>query len=405
MDDFFNEMSEEEIDMNCRYIARAIAKAKNVVILTGAGISVSAGIPDFRSHDGLWTKYNPNVYANYSTFISRPEMFWKMSSELRRKMGDKKPTKAHFALTELQKMGKLQTLITQNIDNLHQLSGSVNVIELHGTGKICHCIECDYSGNVDILLPEGLIPWIDIPRCPKCGNLVKLDVVLFGEKLQNENFEKAFEAAANADVFLVIGSSLEVMPANALPKKAKTNFATVGIINKSSTRYDDTSDYLIRGDAEDVVPKIVEYVNEYMHLSCMQKIIDSFKFPIQVIQNPMESLTQLVAGVIKWIGPKPHTEEIVNCLVASEEIIEPIITRSPHVPVNDHENNEEENNKADKVMNEIHSSIMRRRHTFGNDDNNNNDKCKTSSSDNDDSNSESDKDNDINERNEDKKDK
>ena len=370
MDDFFNEQTEEEITMYCKYIARSIAKAKNVVVLTGAGISVKAGIPDFRSADGLWKKYNPNVYANYSNFVSRPEMFWKMTSELRRKTYDKKPTKAHFALTELQKMGKLQTIITQNIDNLHQLSGSENVIELHGTGKICHCIECEYSGNVDILLPDGLIPWIDIPRCPKCGNLVKLDVVLFGEQLQNEKFEQAFEVASNCDVFLVIGSSLEVMPANALPRKAKANLATVGIINKSATRYDDTSDYLVRGDCEIIIPKIVEYVNEYMHLSCMQKLIDSFTLPIQIIQNPMESLTQLVASVINWIGPKQRTEDIVNCLVASEEIIEPIITRSPHVPMNDHENNEEENNKADKVMNEIKTSIVKRRHDFGNESEN-----------------------------------
>ena len=136
MDDFFNEMSDEEIEMNCKYLARVISKANNVCILTGAGISVAAGIPDFRSRDGLWTKYDPKIYANHTNFLTHPEMFWRMSTELRRVTDDKKPTKAHFALTELQKMGKLQYIITQNIDNLHQLSGSINVIELHGTGKI-----------------------------------------------------------------------------------------------------------------------------------------------------------------------------------------------------------------------------------------------------------------------------
>ena len=292
MNDFFCEMSEEEIDLCCKNIARIISKSQKIVILTGAGISVSSGIPDFRSSNGLWKKYDPKIYANYTNFLNQPELFWKMSTELKKTLKNRKPTKSHFALTELQKIGKLDCLITQNVDNLHQLSGTKNVIELHGTGKICHCISCDYQGNIDIVLPDDLIPWIDIPHCPLCGNLVKLDVVLFGEKLQNEIFEKAFEYASNCDVFIVIGSSLEVMPANALPRKAKMNNSTCVLINKSYTRYDNSFDYVVNGDCDIIVPKLVEYVLEYNKMSCINKFFNSLTFPVQIIKNPMESLTQ-----------------------------------------------------------------------------------------------------------------
>ncbi|EDR22789.1 NAD-dependent deacetylase, putative [Entamoeba dispar SAW760] len=204
MEEFLTEMSEEEIENSCKSLARVISRSKHVVVLTGAGISVSAGIPDFRSRNGMWKRYEPKIYGSYENFIKRPEMFWKMCSELRKYTEGKKPTKAHFALRKLEEIGKIEEIITQNVDNLHQLAGSRKVNELHGTGKICQCIKCGYRGNADVILPKGLIPWIDIPKCPKCGGLIKLDVVLFGEELEKEKFEKAFEVASISDVFLVV---------------------------------------------------------------------------------------------------------------------------------------------------------------------------------------------------------
>ncbi|EAL45735.2 NAD-dependent deacetylase 1, putative [Entamoeba histolytica HM-1:IMSS-B] len=351
-------MSEEEIEFSCKSLARIISRSKRLVVLTGAGISVSAGIPDFRSRNGMWKRYEPKVYASYENFVNKPEMFWKMCNELRNCTEGKKPTKAHFALRKLEEIGKLEEIITQNVDNLHQLAGSRKVIELHGTGKICQCIKCGYQGNADVVLPKGLIPWIDIPRCPKCGGLIKLDVVLFGEQLEKEKFEKAFEVASSSDVFLVIGSSLEVMPANALPRKAKMNSATVAYINKTTTRFDNYADYVIRGESDYLIPKIVEYVIEFMELGCGEKVIDTLSFPIQFIQNPMETITQVVATIVTWIGPKVQEEEVQNCLVDSSEIIEVVTTKKQYTKTT--EEKEEENNAADKIMNEIKNSIKKR---------------------------------------------
>lgn len=320
------EMSPEEVDNALRGLARAIARAKRVVVLTGAGISVAAGIPDFRSNDGMWRRYDPKVYASYANFLKHPEMFWKMSTELRRATRGKRPTKAHFALAGLRRMGKLQTLITQNVDNLHQLAGVDDVIELHGTGKVCKCVECDYCGNADVVLPDGLVPWIDVPRCPKCGGLVKLDVVLFGEQVERDVFERAFDAASSADVLVVIGSSLEVMPANVIPRKAKMNFATVGFLNKSSTRLDDCTDYIVRGDSEDLVPRLVEYVSEYMNLSCVDTVIDSAVSSLRMLRSPVETITQVVAMVVSWASGHGKDEDVPTCLVDSSDVVEPAVT-------------------------------------------------------------------------------
>ncbi|KAL7715231.1 NAD-dependent deacetylase [Entamoeba marina] len=349
MDDFLSEISDEELESAIKNLARTIARANKIVVLTGAGISVASGIPDFRSHDGLWKRYDPKVYANYTNFIEHPEMFWKMCTEL-----------PHFALAELHKLGKLQTLITQNVDNLHQLSGIDNVIELHGTGKICHCISCDYRGAVDHVLPKGLIPWIDIPRCPKCGSLVKLDVVLFGEPLQNDNFEKAFAATSNSEVFLVVGSSLEVMPANALPRKAKMNYSTVAYINKSSTRFDNYTDYCLRGEADIIIPKLVDYVNEYMQQSCIIKCFDTLSYSLRFLHSPIESITQIVALVVAWSSPKTTDEDICNCLVDSSDVVIPATT-NPTSSIKKTTSNENQDtndsNNDDKIIQEIIQSV------------------------------------------------
>ncbi|KAL7712890.1 NAD-dependent deacetylase 1 [Entamoeba marina] len=309
-----------EIGVCYKNLARTIARANKIVVLTGAGISVASGIPDFRSHDGLWKRYDPKVYANYTNFIEHPEMFWKMCTELRSTTIGKKPTKAHFALAELHKLGKLQTLITQNVDNLHQLSGIDNVIELHGTGKICHCISCDYRGAVDHVLPKGLIPWIDIPRCPKC----------------------------------------EVMPANALPRKAKMNYSTVAYINKSSTRFDNYTDYCLRGEADIIIPKLVDYVNEYMQQSCIIKCFDTLSYSLRFLHSPIESITQIVALVVAWSSPKTTDEDICNCLVDSSDVVIPATT-NPTSSIKKTTSNENQDtndsNNDDKIIQEIIQSV------------------------------------------------
>lgn len=254
------ETNEEETNMFCRALAYDILKAKNICVVTGAGISVSSGIPDFRSKEGIWKRYDPSVYGTMSGFMSQPQNFWKMSMEMQSTMANKEPTKAHYALTKLQQMGKLQHIITQNVDGLHQESGSENVHEVHGTVKRCRCIECDYQIAFDELLKENEKPWENVPRCPKCNNLVKLDVILFGEELNNDIYQEANDIVNNCDLLMVIGCSMEVNPVNLFPGKAKMNQAQVAIINLTSTKCDNVCDYVLRGEADTLIPKIVDYV-------------------------------------------------------------------------------------------------------------------------------------------------
>ena len=241
--------------------AKDILSTRKTIAFTGAGISVESGIPDFRSADGLWSRYDPDEYAHISAFRANPEKVWRMLKEMMELTLGAEPNPAHRALAELEEMGLLSSVITQNVDGLHQRAGSKNVIEFHGTNDYLVCIRCGWRReSKDLSFDE--IP----PRCEKCGFILKPDVVFFGEPIPPEAQRRAFEEARTCDVVLVIGTSAVVFPAGEIPIVAKRRGAKVVEINKESTVLTGSiSDYLLQGKAGEILPRIVEKVREGMH--------------------------------------------------------------------------------------------------------------------------------------------
>lgn len=253
--------SADSTEFEIELVARAIEKSKRVTVLTGAGISVESGIPDFRSSNGLWKKYDPSVYGTYKNFKKDPQKFWKMTETIHSIKAN--PNNVHKTLADLEKRELIHHIITQNVDGLHQEAGSKKVLEIHGTGKNCFCINCGYIANsqeeIWDVTPQ---PSEQIPKCKKCGGLMKLDVILFGEKLNREIYDEVIDATTNVDFLLVIGTSLQVAPCNVIPFRAKHNGAQVAFVNCTKTMMDEYADYVIRGDLNDVVPKIANKVIE-----------------------------------------------------------------------------------------------------------------------------------------------
>lgn len=242
-------------------IASDIKTSKHVVIFTGAGISVESGIPAYRGEKGLWNKYDPNIYANITYFLQDPSYYWNFFREVRYPMLKKvKPNKAHLALAELETVGNLKTVITQNIDGLHQDAGSSSVIELHGTTRTIYCLNCsqEYSMDEVFSMLEAQIP----PLCSECKGKLRPAVVFFGESLNSQILRLAFEQAENCDFLLAVGSSLVVHPAADIPRMAKQRGAFLAIINIEKTPLDTTADYVINDEAGKILPQIVQSLKD-----------------------------------------------------------------------------------------------------------------------------------------------
>lgn len=239
--------------------AEIIKKTKNVIALTGAGISVESGIPDFRSAGGLWDKYDPSIYASIYSFKSMPEKVWNMIFEMIDITENAKPNNAHYALAELEQMNLLKAVITQNIDNLHQEGGSRNVIEYHGNAKHLVCLSCsvEYSAQ-DFNVMEK-----KIPHCGKCGKILKPSVIFFGENIPDNALRDSQKFAENAGVVLVVGTSAVVYPAAGIPKIAKNRGACIiefNIEETELTRGD--TDIFIKGSAGKTLPELVQLLKK-----------------------------------------------------------------------------------------------------------------------------------------------
>lgn len=246
------ENSREEIEA----AARILADSNKVVALTGAGISVESGIPDFRSPGGIWTRYDPTIYATFESFVNDPSKFWSLARDLHPLLEAAEPNPAHRMLAELEKLGKCEAVITQNIDDLHQKAGSGVVLELHGTFRSGKCIRCGERYGFEELgefAREG-----NIPECKSCGGPVKPDVVLFGEPLPPHVLKKASELAQTCDLMLVVGCGLEVFPAASLPILTHRRGGKLIFVNVVETAYDYIADVVLRGKAGEVLPKLVE---------------------------------------------------------------------------------------------------------------------------------------------------
>jgi len=235
---------------NLKEVAEAIKNAKIVVALTGAGISTESGIPDFRSKDGLWSKFNIDEYGHIDNIISNPAKVWKMLRSLINDLRKAEPNPAHIALAKMEEMGYLHAIITQNVDSLHQRAGSKNVIEFHGNFREAICLQCRKIYPIEYALEQG------IPRC-ECGGLLKPNAVFFGEPIEKDILIKSFGYAENCDVMLVVGTSAMVYPAAQLPAMAKQNGAMIVEINKEPSMIAGLADYSFYGKAGEILPKLV----------------------------------------------------------------------------------------------------------------------------------------------------
>jgi len=237
-----------------RDAANIVCSSKVTLALTGAGISVESGIPDFRSAGGLWTKYDPSEYATIHAFRSDPEKVWEMLREMHLIVRKAKPNKAHIGLGELEKMDLLHCVITQNVDNLHQAGGSRNVIEYHGNSSTLSCLWC---GN---RYPSIEMEQEPVPRCV-CGKVLKPDVVFFGEAIPSEALNRSFELASSAHALLVVGTSALVSPANTIPVVAKRNGAKIIEINTEHTHLTGSlTDMFLQGSAGEIISELVRKV-------------------------------------------------------------------------------------------------------------------------------------------------
>jgi NAD-dependent deacetylase len=236
--------------------AEIIYNSKLTLALTGAGISVESGIPDFRSSGGLWSRFSPEDYATITAFREDPGKVWMMLKEMDELLDQAKPNKAHLGMGELEKMGFLHYIITQNVDNLHQEGGATNVIEYHGNSSTLSCLWCGKSYRAEE--KRGEYP----PRC-QCEKILKPDVVFFGEAIPTQALNKSFLLASSAEALIVAGTSAVVSPANTIPGITKQNGGKIIEINKERTHLTDTlSDVFIQGGAGEILEALVAEVKK-----------------------------------------------------------------------------------------------------------------------------------------------
>lgn len=246
----------EESTMTDQAIKRAaqwLNESNNVVVFTGAGISTESGIPDFRSPGGLWSQYNPDdlTYQRFREAEKYRKVYWEYDRLRYPAINDALPNPAHNAVVELEKSGKLLGLITQNIDGLHRTAGNTveKIFELHGTVKEVTCLDCHRRWPREEITDKMEQEGIDVIYCEDCAGPLKPATIAFGQALPHDVLEQSFMLARQCDLFITIGSSLVVQPANLLPIEAKRSGARLMLVNLSNTPYDEIMDLIITGPA------------------------------------------------------------------------------------------------------------------------------------------------------------
>jgi NAD-dependent deacetylase len=222
-----------------------------------AGVSTEAGISDFRSPGGVWNRYRIVTFQEFLSSRDARAEYWSMKKELFLEMKNAKPNKSHLALAELEKIGKLDCLITQNIDGLHQDAGSTNVIELHGTNRKATCVKCGKLWPIEeiqVILETGNLD----PRCDICDGFVKPATISFGQPMPEKEMLDAYECASRCDLFLMVGSSLQVEPAASIPREAYRAGARLIFINRTDTPHNRLAAILFRENTGQVLGEIVE---------------------------------------------------------------------------------------------------------------------------------------------------
>jgi NAD-dependent deacetylase len=229
-------------------LAQLVLHSERTVALTGAGVSVPSGIPDFRSPEtGLWERVDPMEVAHIEVFRRDPERFWAFYGQRFQTLDDKRPNRAHELLAKLERSGLLQAVITQNIDGLHRRAGTSELVEVHGSIAHSSCLGCGSSYPLEEVRARQAADRRSVPRCD-CGEPLKPDVVLFGEYLPSDVFERAQQLAEQADLMLCIGSSLEVYPVADLPLRTVAGGGQLAIITQGATPLDARAAVRLGGD-------------------------------------------------------------------------------------------------------------------------------------------------------------
>jgi NAD-dependent deacetylase len=246
-------------------VAQWIITSKRAVVFSGAGLSTESGIPDFRSPGGVWDRYNPEdfYFQNFLASEASREKYWQMATEMYEPIKKAQPNLAHMAIADLERLGKLDCVITQNIDGLHFKAGNSEerVLELHGTAMYVSCLSCNKRYDRDEI-QERLRKGLKAPYCDDCGGPLKPATISFGQAMPERETQEAYHRSSSSDLFIAIGSSLVVQPAASMPLVAKRNGAKLVIINRDPTPYDDLADMVIHGQAGPVMASILEKVKK-----------------------------------------------------------------------------------------------------------------------------------------------
>jgi NAD-dependent deacetylase len=237
-------------------LAELMRQAGPAVVLTGAGISTESGIPDFRSPSGIWARYDPQEYATMDAFRADPVKVWSFYALRLRALTEAVPNAGHLALAELERAGRVRAVITQNIDLLHERAGSRDIVEVHGSIRTSSCLRCGERYPLDRVLT--LIADDGAPRCLECDEVLKPDVVFFGELLLEAAIDRAYELARSAGLLLVVGSTLEVWPVSLLPEETVRAGGRVAIVNRGPTSFDGRAAVKIEGGAGETLAALVE---------------------------------------------------------------------------------------------------------------------------------------------------
>lgn len=242
-----------------RELAGLLAGRGPALVLTGAGVSTESGIPDFRSPDGIWAQFDPFEYASLEAFHEDPEKVWRFYGPRFEMLRRAEPNAGHRALAELERLGHVQALVTQNIDRLHRRAGSRQVLEVHGSIATSTCPACGaeypFDAVVDLVAGGG-----GAPRCASCEAVLKPDVVFFGELLAAEVIDRAYELARAARLCLVVGSALEVYPVAELPVETLRRGGTLAIVNRGPTALDHRAELRVEGSAGEVLSGLAALV-------------------------------------------------------------------------------------------------------------------------------------------------
>ncbi len=244
-------MAEHGTDTGIKDLREKLRGAKHVAVLTGAGISAESGVPTFRGEGGLWKQFRAVDLATPEAFFRDPKLVWEFYNWRRELIAPLSPNPGHLALAEIERRVPRLTLITQNIDGLHKKAGSSNIIELHGNLWKVRCTRCE------TIAEDRRIPLPQLPACESCGSLLRPHVVWFGEMLETQVLNAAYEAIARCDLMMVIGTSGVVQPAASMGVQAKRNGAPVAEINLEPTPYSEVYNISISGKSGEILPQLL----------------------------------------------------------------------------------------------------------------------------------------------------